>query len=97
MFGRVPCSRSSIPKPPEPLSVAAATAELTLSCSEASVETGSSADVVLLKRLKAEITEACWRMARGVEVRGAARRRVLAGAASARAAALLMKCLLESC
>lgn len=76
--------------------MAAATAELTLDCSDASVEMGSSAEgvSVLLKRLKAEMTEACWRMARGVEERGAARRRVLAGAATARAAALLMKCLL---
>jgi hypothetical protein len=40
------------------------------------------------------MTDADWRMERGVEVRGAARRRVLAGAARARAAALLMKCLL---
>jgi hypothetical protein len=47
-FGRVP-SELSIPKPEAPVSAAAATAELTEDCSEASVEMGSSdAEVVLL-------------------------------------------------
>ena len=72
------------------------TAGATLDCSEASAEMDSltGVDSVLLKRLNAEITAVCWRMANGVEELGAARIKALAGlAASAREAALLMKCL----
>jgi hypothetical protein len=47
---------------------------------------------VLLKRLNAEITALWLRMANGVE-EGVAERTMVVGAASARNAALLMKCL----